>query len=170
MRLGEHRAVLRRDAQANRGYPKSMFVLRQFRRAQYWRSVRGPVGRLGYLLTASVYKLTCEWVLGVELPPSTSVGPGLRLRHGIGVVVNPHSRIGADVMIRQSVTIGNRRSSDDCPTIEDGVELGAGCVIVGDIVIGRGARIGPGAVVVTDVPAGSTVFLGGTEIRPPRSV
>src|SRR5690606_8711784 len=98
------------------------------------------------------------WIMGIELPASTSIGPGLRLRHGVGVVVNPATVIGADVMIRQHVTLGNRRTRDDCPVIEDGVEIGAGAVIIGAIAIGRGAKIGPNAVVVKDVPAGSVVY------------
>ncbi|TPW76406.1 serine acetyltransferase [Schumannella soli] len=168
MNRREHREIVRRDRAANRGYLKSRVVLRGLRRAQLWRSRRGPLGRLGYLVSASVYKLVAEWMLGVEIPPSTRVGAGLRLRHGIGIVVNPASVIGEGVMIRQGVTIGNRRRDDDCPRIGDRVEIGAGAVIVGDIEIGAGARIGPGAVVVVDVPPGATVFLGGTEVRPPR--
>ncbi|TPW73783.1 serine acetyltransferase [Schumannella sp. 10F1B-5-1] len=168
MDRAQYRAVRRADDAANRGYLKSRVVLRGLRRAQLWRGRRGPLGRVGYLLAATHYKLVAEWLLGVEIPPSTPVGPGLRLRHGIGVVVNPASVIGAGVMIRQNVTIGNRRRDDDCPRIGDRVEIGAGAVIVGDIEIGSGARIGPGAVVIVDVPAGATVFLGGTEVRPPK--
>lgn len=145
------------DKRANSSYPKSRFILAWFRIAQTCRERRGPLGKLQHLLVGGSYKLCTEWCMGIELPASTEVGPGLRLRHGIGVVVNPATRIGANVMIRQHVTLGNRRSKDDCPVIEDDVEIGAGAVIIGPIVVGRAAKIGPNAVVITDVPAGSTV-------------
>lgn len=146
------------DRAANSGYPKSRFVLSWLRRAQSLRTGRNAPTRLAYLLVGGSYKIVTEWVMGIELPASTEIGPGLRLRHGVGVVVNPATRIGADVMIRQHVTLGNRRTHDDCPVIEDHVEIGAGAVIIGAITIGRGARIGPNAVVVKDVPADGVVY------------
>lgn len=160
-----YREAVAADRRANASYPKSRFILRWFRRAQRWRTERGPFARLVFLIVGGSYKLVTEGFMGIELPVSTSVGPGLRLRHGVGVVVNPASRIGAGVMIRQGVTLGNRRSSDDCPTIEDGVEIGVGAVIIGSITVGRGARIGPNAVVFKDVPAGAVVLSPAAEIR-----
>lgn len=161
------RAVLRADLAANRGYPKSVVVLVLLRVAQSLRGRPGP-GRLGYVVAASVYKLVAEWVLGVEIPPSTSVGPGLRLRHGVGVVVNPATVIGRDVLLRQGVTLGNRRSAMDCPVLQDGVEVGANATVVGPVTVGAGSRLGPGVVVVTDVPPDSVVYLEGVVVRPRR--
>lgn len=146
-----------RDRAANAAYPKSRIVLRWFRACQSWGARRGPVARAVYVALASSYKLFTEWVMGVELPPTTRVGPGLRLRHAVGLVVNPHTVIGANVMLRHGVTLGNRRTATDCPVIEDGVEIGAGAVIIGAVTIGRGARIGPNAVVIRDVPPGAVV-------------
>lgn len=153
------------DRRANSGYPKSRVVLSWMRAAQYWRSRRDPASRIVHLAVGGSYKIITEWVMGIELPASTEIGPGLRLRHGVGVVVNPATRIGAGVMIRQHVTLGNRRSKDDCPVIEDDVEIGAGAVIIGAITIGRSARIGPNAVVVKDVPAGAVVYSPASQQR-----
>lgn len=155
--------ALRADIAANRGYAKSIYVMTLFRACQ---ALRRRGSRLRYGVVASIYKLSCEWILGIEIPPRTSIGPGLRLRHGVGIVINPHSRIGANVVLRQGVTLGNRRTATDCPTIEDDVQIGAGACIVGSVTIGAGSRIGPGCVVVTDVPPRSTVYLGGTVIKP----
>lgn len=149
--------LLRADLRANRGYPKSVVVMLGFRLAQAARSRGDVLGRLAYLVTGTAYKLLAEWLLGVELPPSTPVGPGLRLRHGVGLVVNPHARIGANVMLRHGVTIGNRLTETDCPVIEDDVEVGAGAILIGAITIGRGALIGAGTVVAQDVPARAVV-------------
>jgi serine acetyltransferase len=167
MTIDELRACLRADLRANRGYPKSMVVIAAFRCAQWARGLPGLPGRLAYLLVGSIYKLGSEWILGIELPASTTVGPGLRLRHGVGTVVNPHSRIGANVMLRHNVTIGNRRTDLDCPTVEDDVEIGAGAILIGDITIGRGATIGAGAVVSVDVPPGGVVRSPPAVVIPP---
>lgn len=155
----EHRRdVQEADRRANASYPRIRLVLAWFRTAQACRGRRDPLGRLLHLLIGGSYKLVTETIMGIELPASTEVGPGLRLRHGYGVVVNPATRIGAGVMIRQHVTLGNRRTRMDCPVIEDDVEIGPGAVVIGAIVVGRGARIGPNAVVVEDVPAGAVVY------------
>lgn len=153
------------DRVANAGYPKSRFVLRWFRSAQRWRRTGGLVGRGLFVVVGGTYKLFTETFMGIELPVSTEIGPGLRLRHGVGIVVNPASRIGSNVMIRQGVTLGNRKSAADCPTIEDGVEIGVGAVIIGAVTIGRGARIGPNAVIFRDVPAGAVVASPASEVR-----
>lgn len=160
-----YRAAVAADRRANASYPKSRFILRWFRRAQRWRAERGPLARIMFLIVGGSYKVATEGFMGIELPVSTHVGPGLRLRHGVGVVVNPASRIGAGVMIRQGVTLGNRKTSDDCPTIEDGVEIGVGAVIIGAVTVGAGARIGPNAVVFKDVPAGAVVLSPAADIR-----
>lgn len=163
------RATWAADRRANASYPKSRFVLRWFRSAQRWRTTRGPVARLMFLIVGGSYKAITEGFMGIELPVSTQVGPGLRLRHGVGIVVNPASRIGANVMLRQGVTLGNRTSAADCPVIEDDVEIGVGAVVIGAVTIGRGARIGPNAVVFRDVPRGAAVLSPASEIRPPNA-
>lgn len=161
--VGEWRRTCRADIAANRGYPKSVVILLGLRTAQLAHSRPGPAWRAGYFLVAAAYKLVAEWLLGVEIPPTTCVGAGLRLRHGVGVVVNPAVVIGADVLLRHGVTLGNRVGARDCPVIGRGVELGAGATVIGDVTIGQFARIGAGAVVVTDVPAYGTA-------KGPRSV
>lgn len=161
------RSLIDADLAANVGYPKSRVVLSALRTAQYWRERRGFFAEVIYVGVGGAYKLLSEWMLGIELPAGTSVGPGLKLRHGVGIVVNPRSVIGANVMIRQGVTLGNRLRADDCPTIEDDVEIGVGAVIIGAVTVGRGARIGPNAVIVKDVPAGAIVYSPRAETRLP---
>ncbi|MGW8482204.1 serine acetyltransferase [Microbacterium sp. NPDC055903] len=155
------------DKAANSAYPKSRFVLRWLRSAQRWRRSRGPLARAMFVVVGGSYKLITEGFMGIELPVSTSIGPGLRLRHGVGLVVNPASTIGAGVMLRQGVTLGNRKGKNDCPAIGDGVEIGVGAVVIGAITVGENARIGPNAVVFRDVPAGAIVLSPASEIRLP---
>jgi serine O-acetyltransferase len=88
---------------------------------------------------------------------ATAVGPNLRLPHPIGVVVHSRAAIGRNVVIYQNVTVGVAHESDSAPRIGDGVLVGAGAVILGPVVIGRGAKIGANSVVLADVPDWSTV-------------
>lgn len=154
--------TLRADLAANAEDPKAKLVVVAFRLASSvsrW-SRLGTAHRVAAAPALVAYRVLVNWLLGVELPSSTSVGPGLRLRHGQGLVVNAATVLGSDVMLRQGVTIGNvRRSSgpSGCPVVGDGVEFGANSVVVGDITIGEGAVIGAGCVVTCDVPAGALV-------------
>lgn len=143
------------DWQVNAGASKSQVILALFRIVARWH--RGP-RRAWHGPATAVYTVLVNWVLGVELPPETEVGPRLRLYHAQSVVVNRDTRIGADCILRASTTLGNIRGPDGSetasPVLGDGVELGVNVVVIGPVRIGDGARIGAGAVVTRDVPAG----------------
>jgi len=98
-----------------------------------------------------VYVALVHWLMGIELDYRTSVGPGLALHHGVGLVVNQRAKIGAGCLLRNGVTIGEKVAGGPCPVLEDGVETGALCIILGGIKIGQGAVVGAGAVVLHDV-------------------
>lgn len=156
------------DLAANRGQAKGAFVVLAYRVAH---SARGPVGRRPRLVSIPVgvaYRFFVEWILTVEIPWGTQIGSELRVYHGAGIVINDRTVIGSNVGIRQHVTIGNSGTDGPCPVIEDNVELGAGCIIIGDITVGRGAVVGAGAVVTKDVPAGATVVGNPARILPEK--
>lgn len=122
-----------------------------FRAASISRRRLGPRHPLS-VVVGGLYRLVVEWVLTIEIPWQVEVGPRLRLFHGAGIVINPAAKLGADVVIRQGVTVGNRRTDFDCPVVHDGCELGAYCAVLGDISVGPGAKIGAHAVVIESVP------------------
>lgn len=159
-------AYISQDWPANRNQPKSLVVLTLFRLAAWLSPRQNLAQRIAFPPIAVFYKFVTEWIFGVEIPIRTEIGRGLRLRHGIGVVINPYARIGSNVMLRHGVTIGNRLDKTDCPVIGDDVELGANAILIGAITIGAGARIGAGAVVVGDVPPGAVAMCRPAEIRP----
>ncbi len=97
-----------------------------------------------------------ETVVGISLPKSVWIGPGLRIWHFGGIFIHPDVLIGANCTLRQGVTIGNRVVDGPVPTLGDDVELGAYAQLLGGIRIGHGARIGAMAVVLCDVPDGAT--------------
>lgn len=165
--------LLRADVAANRHDAKGLVLVLAYRLAAAARAAgtASPLHRLAVAPVLVAYRLVVEWMLGVELPPQVRAGAGLRIRHGQGLVVNTGTVLGRDVMLRHNVTIGNiRRGPGDttgCPVIGDGVELGAGAVVVGPITVGDGALIGANAVVAADVPPGAVVRAPRPDVRLP---
>lgn len=147
--------VLSVDWHVNSGRPKSQMALLLFRTAAHARRSLSAYNPIRFALEA-FYRVTVEWVLGIEIPAQTAIGPRLRVYHGQGIVVNPHSTIGADVSLRQGVTIGNRYDDFDCPVVADGADFGAYSAALGAIHVGANAKIGAHAVVLTSVPDGAT--------------
>ncbi len=106
---------------------------------------------------------------GIELPYEVKLGRRVRFDHQGAVVIHGNSVIGDDCVLRQGVTLGNRRPEehDLAPTLGKGVSVGAGAKLLGPINIGDNAIIGANAVVLIDVPAGRTaVGIPGKLIEP----
>ena len=101
------------------------------------------------------YRLIVQWVLGIDIPDTTYIGNGFVVYHGMGLVVNDKVKIGRNVTLRHNTTIGNAKTGGVCPIIEDNVNVGANCVIIGGITLGRNAIIGAGSVVISDIPSNS---------------
>lgn len=95
---------------------------------------------------------------GIEIHPGAKIGRRLFIDHGMGVVIGETATIGDDCVLYHQVTLG----ATDCdgikrhPDLGNGVTIGAGAKILGNIVIGDGAKVGSNAVVLKDVPAGAT--------------
>ncbi len=153
------------DWDANRGAAKSKLIMVAFRQTHRWLS--GPP-RLWHPVASAAYTVAVNWILGVELPPETEVGPGLCLMHPQAIVINRDATIGARCMIRASTTLGNKVNAggDDLgsPVVGDDVEFGVGAIVIGPVTVGSRARVGAGAVVVRDVAVGAVVV--GNPARP----
>lgn len=91
----------------------------------------------------------------LDIPWSLQVGPGFKLLHGVGIVINADVIIGANVTIMQGVTVGGTQRG--IPVIEDDVIICANATVLGDVRLGRGSVVGAGAVVLKDVAADSNV-------------
>ena len=96
---------------------------------------------------------------GVEIHPGARLGRRVTIDHGMGVVIGETAEVGNDVHLYSGVVLGgvSRQRGKRHPTIEDGVVIGAGAVLLGPIRVGQGARIGAGVVVRTDIPPHTTV-------------
>lgn len=135
---------------------RARIVLLGYRTTRALRLSPRAFPRLLGRVSDALYRFISMWLLGVEVPWMTEIGPRLQLPHPNGIVLNAAARLGADVVLRHGVTIGGRRGPFDSPVIGDRVDIGAGASIVGDISVGDDARIGIAAVVLRDVPPGGT--------------
>ena len=95
---------------------------------------------------------------GVDIHPAAKIGRGIMLDHATGIVVGETAVVEDDVSILQSVTLGGtgKTGGDRHPKIRQGVMIGAGAKILGNIEVGQGAKIGAGSVVLQPVPAHTT--------------
>ena len=96
---------------------------------------------------------------GVEVHPAATIGRGLFIDHGFGVVIGETAVLGDNVTLFQGVTLGGtgKEKGKRHPTIGDNVVIGAGAKVLGNITVGRDSMIGANAVVIRDVPEHSTV-------------
>ncbi|KAL5987948.1 Diamine acetyltransferase 1 [Asimina triloba] len=94
----------------------------------------------------------------VDIHPGAKIGRGILLDHATGVVIGETAVVGDNVSILHSVTLGGtgKASGDRHPKIGNGVLIGAGTQILGNVRIGEGAKIGAGSVVLKDVPPRTT--------------
>jgi serine O-acetyltransferase len=122
-----------------------------------WRMGIGPKAlRVPF---SAVYKALYQGVrnfYGIELPYTARIGRRVVIEHQSGIVVHGHTAIGDDCILRQGVTLGNRRSDrpQDAPQLGERVSVGAGAKILGAVVVGSDAQIGANAVVLSDIPPG----------------
>jgi len=142
------------DLKANRNNPKGALVMLLFRLAHLLR--RSIITFILFLPYFILYRVLVEWVLCIELPWKTRIGPGFRLDHGQSLVINDNTVFGSRCHVRSCTTIGNRQLPDGSysasPVFGDEVDIGANAVIIGPVRIGHRVKIGAGAVVVKDVP------------------
>jgi len=115
--------------------------------------------RAGWFTTARMLSQLSRTLTGIEIHPGARIGRRFFIDHGMGVVIGETSEIGDDVLLYQGVTLGGtgKDSGKRHPTIGDGVVIGTGATILGDIRIGDHAKVGAGSVVVRPVPDHSTV-------------
>ncbi len=96
---------------------------------------------------------------GVDIHPGARIGKGIMIDHAHSVVIGETAVVGDDVSMLHSVTLGGtgKADGDRHPKIGNGVLIGAGAKVLGNIHVGNCARIAAGSVVLTDVPARMTV-------------
>lgn len=96
---------------------------------------------------------------GIEIHPGATIGKGLFIDHGHGVVIGETCEIGDNVTLYQGVTLGGtgKETGKRHPTIGNNVMVSAGAKILGSITIGDDCKIGAGSVVLQNIPPYATV-------------
>ena len=97
---------------------------------------------------------------GIEIHPGATLGAGILIDHGMGVVIGETAQIGNRVTIYHGTTLGGTGKDKGIkrhPTVGDNVVIGAGAKVLGNINIGSNSKIGSNSVVINDVPKGATV-------------
>ena len=132
-------------------------------RVGHWLWTRGRRD-LAYLIQARVSE-----VFGVDIHPAATIGKGLMIDHAHSIVVGETASIGDNVSMLHSVTLGGTGKEDDDrhPKIGDGVLIGAGAKVLGNIKVGHCSRIAAGSVVLEEVPP-HTAVAGVPARRSPR--
>ena len=96
---------------------------------------------------------------GIEIHPGATLGQGIFIDHGMGVVIGETAIIGDYCLIYQNVTLGGtgKELGKRHPTLGNNVVVGAGAKVLGNIAIGDHVRIGAGSIVLRNVPSDCTV-------------
>lgn len=149
-------AVKERDP-ASRG-SFEIFLLNQGLHAILFYRIAHFLHLRGYRILAHLLSNISRFFTGIEIHPAAIIGRRLLIDHGMGVVIGETAIIGDDCTILQGVTLGGRGNMKGKrhPTLANGVFVGAGAKILGNIDIGNNVRIGANAVVLTDIPENAT--------------
>ncbi|MEM8777878.1 MAG: serine O-acetyltransferase [Cyanobacteria bacterium P01_G01_bin.49] len=96
---------------------------------------------------------------GIEIHPGATIGQGVFIDHGMGVVIGETAIIGDYCLIYQNVTLGGtgKETGKRHPTLGNNVIVGAGAKVLGNLDIGNHVRIGAGSIVLRSVPNDCTV-------------
>ncbi len=157
-RLREDVGAIRRRDPAARGILEVLFCYPGMH-ALWAHRLWHPLWRWKLRLLARLLAHLTRALTGVDIHPGASIGRRVTIDHGSGTVIGETADIGDDVHMYSGVVIGavSRYQGKRHPTVESRVLIGANAVLLGAIVVGKGARIGAGAVVRADVPPGSRV-------------
>lgn len=107
-------------------------------------------------------------VFNVDIHPAAKIGKGIMMDHATGIVIGETAVVEDNVLFWHGVTLGGRdpahEGGDRHPKIGQGVSLGVGCTVLGNIRIGKNAVVAGESMVLDDVAEGVTVV--GVPARP----
>lgn len=112
-----------------------------------------------WVLLPRLISQVSRFFTGIEIHPGATIGQGLFIDHGMGVVIGETAEVGDNVTLYQGVTLGGtgKEKGKRHPTIGNNVFIGSGAKILGSIKVGDNVKIGAGSVVTKPVPNDSTV-------------
>ena len=113
----------------------------------------------GWVLLPRMISNFGRFVTGIEIHPGATIGEGLFIDHGTGIVIGETEELGKNVTLYQGVTLGGtgKEKGKRHPTIGNNVVVASGAKVLGSFTVGDHAKIGAGSVVLKPVPAYATV-------------
>lgn len=113
----------------------------------------------GWIVSARLVSNFGRFLTGIEIHPGATIGDGLFIDHGTGIVIGETAEIGRNVTLYQGVTLGGtgKESGKRHPTIGNNVVVASGAKVLGSFKVGDHAKIGAGSVVLREVPPYATV-------------
>lgn len=138
--------------------PLEVFLYPSFRAIIRYRVAHNLYKRKHYFIARWLSQRTVRKT-GIEIHPGATIGKGLFIDHGHGVVIGETAIIGDNVTLYQGVTLGGtgKEQGKRHPTVGNNVMISAGAKVLGSFTIGENSKIGAGSVVLSEVPPNSTV-------------
>lgn len=139
-------------------YSMPLLYLKGYHALQGYR-VSNWLWKQGRVALATYFQNEISVACQVDVHPAATIGKGIMFDHATGIVIGETAVVENDVSILQDVTLGGtgKESGDRHPKIREGVMIGAGAKILGNIEVGVGAKIGSCSVVLQAVPPHTTV-------------
>ena len=150
-------AVTERDPACN-SFIQPLLFFKGFQAIQAYR-VGHWLWKAGRKDMAYYFQSRISEVFSLDIHPAAVIGRGIMIDHAHAIVIGETAVVGNNVSMLHSVTLGGTGKQDDDrhPKIGDGVLIGAGAKVLGNIKVGHSSRIAAGSVVLHDVPPCKTV-------------
>lgn len=150
------KSILERDPAARNGF--EVFLLYSGFHALLWYRAAHFFYKIKLKFIARLLSQLGRCFTGIEIHPGATIGRGLMIDHGMGVVIGETTIIGDDCTIYQGVTLGGtgKETGKRHPTLGNNVMVGSGAKILGPFKVGDNAKIAAGAVVLSEVPPDCT--------------
>lgn len=150
------KAIKERDPAARNAF--EIFMLYPGLHAVMWhRPAHWLYKHKWYFLARLISQCTKFWT-GIEIHPGATIGKGVFIDHGTGVVIGETAEVGDNCTIYQNATLGGtgKDVGKRHPTIGKNVMIGAGAKILGPFTVGDNSKIAANAVVLNEVPPNTT--------------
>ncbi len=152
-------------------FRQGLWVMAVYRFGRWRYKIRPGFVRVPFSICYKIMKVISQILTGIDLPCEVTVGRRFKIEHFGDIIISGDARFGDDVVIRNGVTVGLRRTGvRGAPVIGNRVDIGAGAKILGEIHIGDDVAIGANAVVLTDVPTDSIAVGIPAKVKPKKRV
>ena len=150
------KSILDRDPAARNGL--EVLLLYPGLHAVMWHRAAHFFYKIKLKFIARLLSQLARFFTGIEIHPGATIGKGLLIDHGMGVVIGETAVIGDNCTIYQGVTLGGtgKEKGKRHPTLGNNVVVGSGAKVLGPFSVGDNSKIAAGAVVLTEVPPDST--------------